>query len=219
MLTEWHVAWPAAVLITLALGALLGWLPRPADHPPGAAAVHRHACAGCSCIAAWRGSSPTTRRKALVTRSGSRPCSGWRPAACSTCRRRSSLLAVVARRDVGGPAPIRVRPAPVRHRPQRGRRAVLGGQRAQRHRGRLRDPRRADRACRRSSSRSTRTRSRRRRTATSSSSTASPRPCSAAAACAAAKDRSSASCSARRCCRCCRISSTCSAFRARSTSR
>jgi ribose transport system permease protein len=26
MLTEWHVAWPVAVLITLALGALLGWL-------------------------------------------------------------------------------------------------------------------------------------------------------------------------------------------------
>jgi len=26
MLTQWHVAWPAAVLITLALGALLGWL-------------------------------------------------------------------------------------------------------------------------------------------------------------------------------------------------
>ena len=26
MLTEWHLAWPVAVLITLALGALLGWL-------------------------------------------------------------------------------------------------------------------------------------------------------------------------------------------------
>ena len=26
MLTEWHLAWPVAVLLTLALGALLGWL-------------------------------------------------------------------------------------------------------------------------------------------------------------------------------------------------
>ena len=48
---------------------------------------------------------------------------------------------------------------------------------------------------------------------------ASPPRCSAAARCAAAKARSSASCSARSCCRCCRTSSICSASRARSISR
>ena len=47
---------------------------------------------------------------------------------------------------------------------------------------------------------------------------ASPRRCSAAARCAAARARSSASCSAPSCCRCCRTWSTCSASRARSTS-
>ena len=42
MLTEWHVAWPAAVVIMLALGALLGGINGMADHAPGTAAIHRH---------------------------------------------------------------------------------------------------------------------------------------------------------------------------------
>ena len=43
MLTEWHLPWPAAVLIIIALGALLGAGPRSAHHAPAPAAVHRHA--------------------------------------------------------------------------------------------------------------------------------------------------------------------------------
>ena len=42
MLTEWHVAWPVAVIVMLALGGAprgAAWL---ADYPPRAAAVHRH---------------------------------------------------------------------------------------------------------------------------------------------------------------------------------
>jgi hypothetical protein len=51
--------------------------------------------------------------------------------------------------------------------------------------------------------------------AISTSSMPSRRPCSAAARCAAAKAPFWASSSARFCCRCCRTSSTCLAFRAR----
>ena len=43
MLTEWHIAWPVAVLITPRARRAARRAARSADHPAGAAAVHRHA--------------------------------------------------------------------------------------------------------------------------------------------------------------------------------
>jgi ribose/xylose/arabinose/galactoside ABC-type transport system permease subunit len=42
MLTEWHLAWPVAVLTVIARRGPRR-LPRSADHSPGSAAFHRHA--------------------------------------------------------------------------------------------------------------------------------------------------------------------------------
>jgi hypothetical protein len=88
MLTEWHLAWPVAVLTVIARRGPRR-LPRSADHSPGSAAFHRHALRACCCIAGLPDSSPMTRQRDLATPPGFRRCSGSRPAVCSTCRRRS----------------------------------------------------------------------------------------------------------------------------------
>ena len=83
MLTEWHVAWPAAVLI-ISRSARCSARSTVCSSPAWACSHSSSRSAACSSIADSRGSSPTTRRKALVTRPASRRCSGWRPAACSS---------------------------------------------------------------------------------------------------------------------------------------
>ena len=76
MLTEWHLAWPVAVLAVVALGAVLGALHGLLSLAWGCSRSLSRS-AGCCCIAALPDSSPTTRQRDLATPPGSRPCNYW----------------------------------------------------------------------------------------------------------------------------------------------
>ena len=89
MLTEWHLPWPAAVLIMLALGALLGALHGLLITRLGLQPFIVTLCG----LLLYRGLArfiADDETKGFGDAAGFRRCSGWRPAASSTCRRRSS---------------------------------------------------------------------------------------------------------------------------------
>ena len=95
MLTEWHVAVARGGADHACRGRAARLDSRLADHPPGAAAIHRHLVRAALVSRVSRASSRTTRRKGLVTRRDSRHCSGSRPAACSNVPTPFVLLTVI----------------------------------------------------------------------------------------------------------------------------
>ena len=90
LLTEWHVAWPLAVVLVIALGALLGGF-----HGLLITRLRLQPFIVTLCgLLFYRGLArfiAATRPRGLAMRPGSRPFSGWPPAASFRCRRRSSL--------------------------------------------------------------------------------------------------------------------------------
>ena len=90
LLTEWHVPWPLAVVLVIALGALLGGF-----HGLLITRLRLQPFIVTLCgLLFYRGLArfiAATRPRGLAMRPGSRPFSGWPPAASFRCRRRSSL--------------------------------------------------------------------------------------------------------------------------------